>query len=92
MHGLRILDGWPAVKGCVVLLTTIVASCATLPPECRAEYAHTLAHCPDRPRRIQTPEECKHAGGVSIYKDGSYLGCASREEIRQMFNGPWLYL
>jgi hypothetical protein len=86
MLGMWKLAGWSAALclcGCVVIATTTVAACTTIPPECRTEYAHTISHCPDLQRRPANPEECKKIG-VAVYKDGVYQGCASRQDIRDL--------
>lgn len=68
----------------VVILATIVASCTTIPPECRTEYAHTLDYCPDLPRRPANATECKHVNGVAVVLNGVYQGCASRQDIQDL--------
>lgn len=68
-----------------VLLVTLFAGCASLPPECKTEYAHTLPHCPHpRTRPPENASECKEAGGVPAYQNGSYAGCLSEHELRDL--------
>ena len=62
----------------------LAQGCVTIPPECRAEYAHTLAYCPDIQRRPANAEECKQVGGVTVMKDGRFDGCASRQDIQDL--------
>ena len=67
-----------------VLVLGLAQGCVTIPPECRTEYAHTLAHCPDIQRRPANAQECKHIGGIAVYENGEYQGCASRQDIQDL--------
>lgn len=58
--------------------------CASLPPECKTEYAHTIMACGKQVRQPKNGDECKQAGGVPIYVDGRYDGCASKDELREI--------
>ena len=70
----------------VIILTAALAGCATLPPECQTEYAHTISHCPPpRPRPAANEAECRSIGGVSIIRDGRFDACVSPDTAQRIF-------
>lgn len=71
----------------IMLVLLGIVGCKSLPPECKSEYAHTISHCSSRPRHDPTPAECEAAGGVQIYVDRDYKGCASRDTIDNILRG-----
>ena len=70
----------------LVALVSVAACASKIPPECRTEYAHTIMHCArEPPPRPPTPEECKKMGGVQVYVNGDYKGCADRATLFRNF-------
>jgi hypothetical protein len=75
------------MKTVVILLALGLVGCATLPPECKTESVYRPMHCPPPPRREPTPKECTELGGVQIWRDGYYRGCASSDSVWRTVRG-----
>ena len=74
-------------KAVIAILALGLAACASLPPECKTEYAHTILHCrPPSSRPPANAAECKQAGGVPASENGRYRWCLSRDELRDLMN------
>lgn len=69
----------------------LLASCASPAPRpegCDAEYAYTIMECAKpKTRRPTNPQECTEAGGIQIWKDGDYRGCADRDSVWRIMRG-----
>jgi hypothetical protein len=65
---------------------SLLASCVTIPPECKHQGEAKPMHCPVR-KREATPDECRKLGGVQIYRDGEYKGCMSPDAVGRIMRG-----